>query len=136
MISQVIALCSGLIFAFGLCISGMINPAKVKGFLNILSSWDYSLIFVLLGAVGFNFFTFKYISKKGALYSQKLYLPQGNSVDKKLIIGAIIFGIGWGIGGICPGPALVNLVTLDQNIIAFIVFMIFGMTFAQFFTRS
>ncbi|MBD64842.1 MAG: YeeE/YedE family protein [Halobacteriovoraceae bacterium] len=116
-----ISLISGIIFAIGLSISGMINPHKVKGFLDIFGNWDYSLAFVMGGAVGLNYFTFKYFEKK-----HELNTP--TAIDKNLIIGSALFGIGWGLIGICPGPGIVNLINFDLGILVFVVAMLLGMS--------
>ena len=122
-----ISFISGLIFAIGLIISQMIDPQKLIGFLDILGNWDYSLIFVLGGAVGFNLVTFRFIQKRKSLTGNDLCLPTNKVVDKKIIIGAILFGVGWGLVGVCPGPALVNLVTFKSEALILITAIIVGM---------
>jgi uncharacterized membrane protein YedE/YeeE len=124
----IVSLLSGIIFAFGLVISGMTNPDKVIGFLDILGQWNPSLIFVMVGAILFNFISFKILLKKEApLCAQKYHLPENKSIDKKLLIGSSLFGIGWGILGICPGPGIVNLVTFNPSTLLFVLSMIVGM---------
>lgn len=118
---------SGTIFAVGLSVSGMTNPEKVKGFLDIFGNWDVSLAFVMIGAIGLNFFSFSKITRKKPLFSDSHFLPVKNDIDKRLILGASIFGIGWGLLGICPGPGIVNLVTLNSNAVLFVVSMTIGM---------
>ena len=125
--SALISFTSGIIFSIGLTISGMINPDKVKGFLDIFGKWDYSLAFVMIGAIGLNFLTFRVVTRRKPLCSDKHFLPTNNSLDKKLIAGAVIFGIGWGLVGICPGPGLVNFITLNPKAILFVVSMTAGM---------
>ena len=125
--SILISFTSGLIFAIGLSVSGMTNPNKVKGFLDIFGNWDISLAFVMIGAIGLNFFSFKKISKKKPLCSDSHFLPTRNDIDLRLILGSAMFGLGWGLLGICPGPGIVNLVTLNSNSILFVVSMTFGM---------
>lgn len=133
MTANLISLFSGIIFAIGLSISGMINPQKVIGFLDIFGQWDYSLVFVMGGAVGFNYFSFKYLTNKQPYCGGDHFLPQKKELDKRLIIGAALFGIGWGLIGICPGPGLVNLVTLNSDIFLFVGAMLVGMlTFKKF----
>eukprot|EP00833_Pecoramyces_ruminatium_P006361 jgi/Orpsp1_1/1180393/evm.model.c7180000073223.1 len=104
-----IAFCIGVAFAFGLMESGMIKRHTVTGFLTLGVVWNFRLVFVLGAAVGINYFTFNFIFKKyqKPLFKSKYDLPTGTSVDNKLMVGASIFGIGWGIGGICPGPAVI-----------------------------
>ncbi|ATH06813.1 YeeE/YedE family protein [Halobacteriovorax marinus] len=125
--SIIVSFASGIIFAVGLSVSGMTNPDKVKGFLDIFGNWDISLAFVMIGAIGFNFFSFKKITKKKPLFSDSHFLPTKSDIDKRLILGASIFGIGWGLLGICPGPAIVNLVTLNTNAVLFVASMTIGM---------
>lgn len=118
---------SGIIFSIGLSISGMTNPGKVKGFLDVFGNWDISLAFVMIGAIGLNFFTFKKITNKKPLFSDDHFLPTKKDIDRRLILGSSIFGIGWGLLGICPGPGIVNLVTLNSNAILFVISMTSGM---------
>lgn len=122
-----VSLISGIIFAIGLAISGMVNPEKVKGFLNIFGNWDYSLALVMAGAVGFNLFTFRILVKRKPLWSTQHFLPEKADLDWSLIIGSALFGIGWGLAGICPGPGLVNLTTLSVNATTFVIAMLAGM---------
>jgi len=122
-----ISLLSGFVFSLGLVVSGMINPSKVKGFLDIFGNWDYSLAFVMGGAVIFNIISFKILKNKKPLCADSHFLPTKNKADRNLVIGAILFGAGWGLIGICPGPALVNIATLSTDIFIFIGAMLFGM---------
>jgi hypothetical protein len=131
----IISFFSGLLFAIGLAISGMTNPDKVKGFLDIFGNWDYSLAFVMLGAVGFNYFSFKYLKSKKPICADEHFLPQKTKVDRGLVVGSALFGIGWGLIGICPGPAIVNIVTLNSSIIIFIVAMLSGMGVYKIFGK-
>ena len=127
MMGHLFALSAGLIFAIGLSISGMINPNKVIGFLDVFGRWDYSLAFVMAGAVVFNFFAFKYLKNKKPICSNEHFLPTKTEIDKNLVLGSILFGTGWGLAGICPGPGIVNLVTLNPQIMLFLLAMIIGM---------
>lgn len=126
---------AGFVFTIGLTVSGMINPEKVKGFLNILGEWDYSLAFVMGGAVVFNFIAFKLLIKKKPIFANSHYLPTKLVVDRDLIIGAVLFGVGWGLVGICPGPAIVNLVTMDKDIFIFMAAMVTGMYLYELFRK-
>jgi uncharacterized membrane protein YedE/YeeE len=106
---HIISFIVGILFAFGLIQSGMIGRHKVTGFLCLNSKWDYSLLFVLGSAVGFNLITFHYIlNLRKPIFNKEFILSKNKNIDLKLIIGAGIFGIGWGLGGICPGPSLVT----------------------------
>jgi len=132
-----IGLVSGIIFSFGLVFSGMTNPEKVIGFLDIFGKWDPSLAFVMGGAVIFNLISFHFIlRRKAPLLEQNFDLPLKVEIDKKLIIGASIFGVGWGLIGICPGPSIVNLVTLNINSFLFVGSMIIGMTLFKVLNSS
>lgn len=124
---NLLGLISGLIFSLGLVLSGMINPNKVTGFLDIFGEWDFSLALVMGGAVVFNLVSYRFIFKKThPIFNQKFDLPSKSSIDLRLVIGASLFGVGWGLIGICPGPALVNLATFNLKMISFITSMILG----------
>lgn len=97
----------GSLFAIGLMISGMSNPEKVLGFLDIFGDWDISLMFVMVGAILVALIPFqKAIRNPRTLFGEKINLPTNSQIDKNLIIGALLFGVGWGIAGICPAPAI------------------------------
>jgi len=118
----------GLIFGFGLLISGMTDPVKVLGFLDILGPWDPTLAFVMLGALAVSSIGFAFARRRGApmLASQCLW-PARRSIDASLVTGSILFGIGWGLVGLCPGPAIENLGTLSPRVVLFVVAMLLGM---------
>jgi uncharacterized membrane protein YedE/YeeE len=100
----------GMLFSMGLSISGMVNPDKVLGWLDFFGAWDPSLIFVMGGAVTVNILFFKLILKrKHPLLENKFSVPTKTVVDNRLLVGSALFGIGWGLGGVCPGPGLSNL---------------------------
>lgn len=120
---------SGIIFAIGLVLSGMVSPKKVIGFLDVFGSWDYALAFVMGGAVITNLILFKFILSRNPIYCKNHSLPLNNAIDKNLVLGSMLFGIGWGLVGICPGPGIVNLVTLEINIFYFMGALILGMFF-------
>ncbi|NER00590.1 MAG: YeeE/YedE family protein, partial [Cyanothece sp. SIO2G6] len=106
-----VALIAGVIFGLGLGLSQMIDRDRVLGFLDVTGTWDATLLFVLGGAVGVTLLTFRFVLKQPhPLLSQQFYLPTKTHIDRPLIIGAALFGIGWGIGGYCPGPGVVSLV--------------------------
>ena len=125
-----ISLISGVIFGIGLVISGMTNPLKVLGFLNItrgLDNWDPSLIFVMGGAIlAFTPFFFLLKDKEVSALGAKIELPEKQNIDKKLLIGTALFGVGWGLVGLCPGPAIAALATFDPIVIIFLVSMAAG----------
>ena len=121
------SLLSGIIFGIGLIISGMTNPEKVIGFLSITDNWDPSLLFVMGGAIIFSApFMFLFRNKKTSLLGQELQIPLRKDLDKNLIIGSSLFGIGWGLVGLCPGPAISSLVFLSPVSLIFIFSMSAG----------
>lgn len=123
---------TGLIFGLGLIISGMANPAKVLGFLDLAGMWDPSLTFVMLGAIAIGSIAFYFVrQRKFSLLGLPLHLPQNHHVDKRLITGSALFGIGWGLAGICPGPALVLLGAGLSKGAIFVAAMFLGMTLYQ-----
>jgi uncharacterized membrane protein YedE/YeeE len=124
---NLMALISGLLFGLGLAISQMIDRERVIGFLDVTGNWDATLIFVLGGAVGITIITFRFILPlKNPFFDTKFYLPTSKDIDIRLILGAVIFGIGWGISGYCPGPAVTSLVQFSLSPIVFILAFIGG----------
>ena len=122
------ALLAGLIFGLGLILSGMANPAKVLGFLDLAGAWDPSLMFVMGGAIGVAFVGFATAARRKLTPSgQPINLPTASRIDRPLVIGALLFGIGWGIAGFCPGPALVGVGMLEPKALLFVVAMLAGM---------
>ncbi|TKI06488.1 YeeE/YedE family protein [Martelella alba] len=122
------SLLSGLLFGLGLIVSGMANPAKVIGFLDITRVWDPSLAFVMGGAISVGFFAFRAAFRRAApWYGEKMHLPTARQIDKRLIGGSLIFGVGWGLAGICPGPGLVLLGMGAVKGWLFVAAMIIGM---------
>lgn len=125
---NIYALLAGLIFGLGLIVSGMANPEKVIGFLNIFGRWDPSLAFVMGGAIFVGVFSFKYIVKREkTLLGGSLHLSNEKSINKRLIFGSLIFGLGWGVAGFCPGPALVSLGMGSLKGAMFVIAMLAGM---------
>ena len=125
---NIYALIAGLIFGLGLIVSGMANPEKVIGFLNIFGRWDPSLAFVMGGAIFVGVFSFKYIVKREkTLLGGSLHLSNEKSINKRLIFGSLIFGLGWGVAGFCPGPALVSLGMGSLKGALFVIAMLAGM---------
>ncbi|HJM77988.1 MAG TPA: DUF6691 family protein [Candidatus Pelagibacter bacterium] len=121
------SLLSGIIFGLGLTISGMVNPQKVLGFLNIFGDWDPSLMFVMVGAIIiFSPLHFTFKRKSRPFFAQSFIIPSKKDIDKSLILGAILFGIGWGLVGLCPGPAISAISFLNINVYIFVLFMFIG----------
>ncbi|MDB6062194.1 MAG: YeeE/YedE family protein [Verrucomicrobiaceae bacterium] len=126
------AFISGLIFGIGLIVAGMANPAKVLGFLDIAGRWDPSLAFVMLGAIGISFFAFRLARRnRFSVLNGLIKLPAKTEIDWKLIGGSLLFGIGWGLAGICPGPSLVLLGAGEIRILSFIAAMLLGFFFVN-----
>lgn len=121
------ALISGIVFGVGLGVSQMVDPQRVLGFLDLAGQWDPTLAFVMGGAVLTTVITFRFILKQPhPIFGSKFYLPTRKDIDLPLLLGAAIFGVGWGIGGYCPGPALASLSFGGGNTLVFVVFMVIG----------
>jgi uncharacterized membrane protein YedE/YeeE len=123
-------LVAGGLFGSGLAISGMTDPARVIGFLDVFGAWDPALLFVMAGAVGVYGLGMLILRRFG---SAKLPSTGSSPIDRRLVIGAAIFGLGWGLGGFCPGPALANLGALRVEALLFVPAMAIGMLAAQRF---
>lgn len=122
------ALLSGFIFGIGLVVAGMTQPHKVVNFLDIFGNWDPSLMFVMGGAVMLHMITYRIVRKKDhPLLVDKWHVPVKNQITKPLIIGALLFGMGWGLAGFCPGPAIVSIVSLELNSLLFVGSMLLGL---------
>ncbi|GFM80499.1 membrane protein [Pseudomonas cichorii] len=132
------ALIAGLLFGTGLLMAGMTNPAKVLGFLDIAGQWDPSLAFVMIGAIAVAFLPFRWAGKhRHSLLGAPMQLPASRTLDKRLIGGSLLFGVGWGIAGLCPGPAVALLLTLQWQPLVFVISMLAGMLiFRALETRS
>lgn len=126
---QIFALLSGLVFGTGLIVSGMANPAKVMNFLDAFGKWDPSLAFVMGGAIAVTApgFDLLFRKRQTPLYDSTFRLPTRNDLEPRLLTGAAIFGIGWGLGGFCPGPALTALPMAAIGTLIFVPFMLAGM---------
>lgn len=124
---SIAALISGIVFGLGLAISEMINPARVIGFLDITGEWDFTLALVMGGALVVTVIGFPLITKRShPIFAEKFYLPTRSDIDSSLLGGAALFGIGWGIAGLCPGPAIAGLASLNPSIFLFVGAMIIG----------
>ena len=121
----VVAYVTGVLFALGLGISGMTHPSKVLGFLDFAGDWDPSLALVMGSGLLVNFVFFRMAARRGApLLAPAFSLPQKTVIDASLLGGAALFGVGWGIGGFCPGPAIVSVVTGATPVVAFVIAML------------
>lgn len=123
-----VAFGSGLLFALGLGLAGMTNPAKVLAFLDVLGDWDPSLAFVMVGAIAIYAPVYRVLSDREApKFSERFHWPTAKDVDARLVVGSIAFGIGWGLVGLCPGPALVAVTGGHPGVVTFAVAMVVGM---------
>ena len=125
--NKLVALSCGTIFGIGLVISQMINPAKVLGFLNVFGEWDPSLAFVMIGALIISSPLFHLFKKKEKpIFSINFSISENKEIDKKLIIGSILFGAGWGLAGLCPGPAISSIALFNVSSVTFVTAMFVG----------
>ena len=130
--NKLVALFCGTIFGIGLVISQMINPAKVLGFLNVFGEWDPSLAFVMIGALIISsplFHLFK--NKEKPIFSTSFSISENKEIDKRLIIGSILFGAGWGLVGLCPGPAISSIALFNVSSFTFVFSMFMGFYIAS-----
>jgi uncharacterized membrane protein YedE/YeeE len=131
------ALLSGLLFGVGLMVSGMANPAKVLGFLDIAGRWDPSLAFVMVGAIAIGAIAFAFATRlKKSLLGLPMQIPGSSSVTLRLILGSAVFGVGWGLAGFCPGPALVALGAGFPKAWGFVAAMLAGMAVFELLERA
>jgi len=118
----------GLVFGIGLIVAGMTNPAKVQGFLDLAGPWDPSLAFVMGGAILVGLVAFRFAGKRErALLGDAMRLPTATRIDRRLVLGSLAFGAGWGLAGFCPGPALATLATGGVKALVFTGAMLAGM---------
>ncbi len=123
-----LALLAGLVFGVGLVVSGMTQPAKVVGFLDLGSGWDPSLAFVMGGAIAVHFLAYRLVPKlERPIWGSAWALPTRRDVDLRLVLGAVLFGAGWGLGGYCPGPALTSVVAGASSTLIFTSAMLAAM---------
>ena len=130
--NKLVALFCGTIFGIGLVISQMVNPAKVLGFLNVFGEWDPSLAFVMIGALIISsplFHLFK--NKEKPIFSTSFSISENKEIDKRLIFGSILFGAGWGLAGLCPGPAISSIALLNISSVTFVFSMFIGFFIAS-----
>lgn len=130
------AFAAGVLFAVGLGISGMTKPSKVVGFLDPFGAWDASLAFVMIGAIGVHLVAQRLITKRPSpLFDVRFHLPTRKDVDARLVLGAAIFGAGWGLGGFCPGPALVSAASGTLSALVFVGGMTVGAKVEHWLTQ-
>jgi len=132
----VTAFIAGLLFGCGLILSGMTNPAKVLAFLDLAGQWDPSLLFVMVGAILVAALAFRFAGARGrTLFGTTLQLPGASLIDRRLVLGSLTFGVGWGLVGYCPGPALAALAVGGRSTLMFVGAMIAGMTLFEVVER-
>jgi hypothetical protein len=130
--NKLVALFCGTIFGIGLVISQMINPAKVLGFLNVFGEWDPSLAFVMIGALIISSPLFHLLkNKEKPIFSTSFSISENKEIDKRLIFGSILFGAGWGLAGLCPGPAISSIALLNISSVTFVFSMFIGFYIAS-----
>lgn len=128
LVYRVVEFAVGLLFGIGLMLSGMTDPGKVIGFLDPLGTWDPSLALVMGGAIMVGFFAFTVAKKRTTTFlGGVLRFPTNRDIDKKLVLGSLMFGTGWGLAGFCPGPALVSMADGQPKALLFVVAMVVGM---------
>ncbi|MDA8937356.1 YeeE/YedE family protein [Candidatus Pelagibacter sp.] len=131
--NKLVSLIAGIIFGIGLATSEMINPEKVLGFLNIFENWDPSLAFVMMGALVVSSPLFHIIkNREKPIFAEKFNYSNKKSINSRLIIGSVLFGAGWGLIGLCPGPAISSIALLNIQSIIFVVAMFVGFYLVKF----
>lgn len=135
MVKHIVGLLTGLIFGFGLALSGMTQPETVLGFLDVAGRWNPSLLFVLGGAVGVTAISFRFIlRRKKPVLDSRYYFSDETHIDRLLVSGAVLFGVGWGIGGYCPGPAVTLIAAPSWELWAFLPAMLLGIFLQKFWS--
>ena len=133
MLKNLVSIFLGFLFGLGLAISEMINPQKIINFLDVFGNWDPSLLLVLASATTTTLISFRYILRREKpVLSDQFEIPKKNKLGVSLILGAIIFGIGWGLVGLCPGPAISAISFLNINVYLFVLFMFVGFYLGNF----
>ena len=122
-----VALLCGMLFGVGLSLSGMTDPQVVLGFLDLFGAWDPALLLVMMGAVPTAYIGYRWVFKRShPVFASQFYLPTQQAIDKPLLLGALLFGVGWGLIGLCPGPAIASLAYGRAEIVVFIMSMVMG----------
>lgn len=126
--SLLLSLVTGALFGLGLAIAGMLNPTKVVAFLDITGNWDPSLAFVMGAGLVVNLIGWQIAKRRTQpIFESRFHLPQASQIDRRLLIGSALFGIGWGLAGLCPGPAITSLAFLDSDAVIFFIAMAAGL---------
>lgn len=134
---RIIEFLVGLLFGLGLLISGMADPAKVLGFLDLAGRWDPSLAFVMAGAIAVGVFAFSVAKRRTtSFFGDAMHLPKATQIDRRLVLGSAVFSAGWGLAGFCPGPALVSMASGEAKAAVFVAAMVVGMLVHSWAERS
>jgi uncharacterized membrane protein YedE/YeeE len=134
--TALVSFACGVLFALGLGISGMTEPGKVTAFLDFFGHWDPSLLYVMAGAIAVYAVGYRLVLRRSQpLLADGFHLPKLRRVDRSLVLGALLFGVGWGLAGFCPGPALTSLATLRFQTLLFVFSMLSGMAIYQWSSR-
>jgi uncharacterized membrane protein YedE/YeeE len=137
MLRPALSLIAGLIFGLGLVIGGMVDPAKVQNFLDVAGTFDPSLAFVMGGAVMMTFAGYRLaLRERSPLFAEQFHLPTAKELDTRILIGPTLFGIGWGLSGFCPGPAITSLPLMAKGTFIFVPAMLVGVGLARFVTHK
>jgi uncharacterized membrane protein YedE/YeeE len=137
MLPVALSLIAGIVFGLGLVIGGMANPAKVQNFLDVAGTFDPSLAFVMAGAVIVTFVGYRLVLReRSPLFAEQFHLPTAKELDTSLLIGPALFGIGWGLSGFCPGPAITSLPLMAKGTLIFVPAMLAGVGLARFVTHQ
>ncbi len=135
--SNLAAAVAGALFGVGLGVSGMTRPEKVVGFLDLAGAWDASLAFVMLGAIAVHLVAYRLLRRRSSpIFDAKFHVPSRNDIDHRLVLGGALFGVGWGLGGFCPGPGLVAAASGAPAAIAFVVAMTAGVLLESSFLSA
>lgn len=134
--NRIVEFLVGLLFGFGLIVSGMTDPGKVIGFLDLTGLWDPSLAFVMGGAIAVGVFAFAFARRRtSAFLGGAMHLPGRAPIDRRLLVGSLVFGVGWGLAGFCPGPAIVAASAGHSQAVLFVLGMFAGMAVFEFMAR-
>ncbi len=136
-IQRLSAFIVGLLFGLGLLLSGMTDPGKVLGFLDLFGNWDPSLAFVMGGAIAVGFFAYALAKQRTRSFlGGAMHLPKATEIDRRLVVGSLTFGVGWGIAGFCPGPGLVSMAGGEVKGLVFVIAMLAGMAVFEAMERA
>ena len=137
MIRAISVILIGALFGAGLVLSGMLNPAKVAGFLDLFGVWDPSLAFVMGGGVIANFIGHRIVTRRAApVFASGFTIPTRTDIDSRLLVGAALFGVGWGLAGLCPGPAIASILMVPGEVALFVLMMIAGLAVGRMLTSG